>query len=82
MKSQVVVQNLQNPSADWLSITLIIGIFALIIGVGCLAVVAWANAGRATWRLARRHCSQRFTDISHAWFGKLNLRKILLITLL
>ena len=37
---------------DGLSITLFIGVGALIVGVGCLAVLAWANAGSRNLALA------------------------------
>jgi len=41
-----------SPTLDGLSITLLIGVGALIVGVGCLAVVAWANAGSRNLALA------------------------------
>jgi hypothetical protein len=41
-----------SPTVDGLSITLLIGVGALIIGVGCLSVVAWANAGSRNLALA------------------------------
>src|SRR5271166_1921193 len=41
-----------SPIFDWLSITLLIGVGALLVGVGCLAVVAWANAGSRNLALA------------------------------
>jgi hypothetical protein len=37
---------------DWLSIVLVVGVGALVIGIGCLAVVAWANAGSRNLALA------------------------------
>ena len=41
-----------SPTLDWLAIALFIGVGALIVGVGCLAVVAWANAGSRNRALA------------------------------
>lgn len=41
-----------SPSFDWLSIVLFIGVGALIVGVICLAVVAWANIGSRNLALA------------------------------
>ena len=41
-----------SPSLDWLSVTLLIGVCALIVGIICLAIVAWANAGSRNLPLA------------------------------
>jgi hypothetical protein len=43
---------IHSPTLDGLSITLLIGVGALIVGVCCLAVVAWANAGSRNLALA------------------------------
>jgi hypothetical protein len=41
-----------SPNLDGLSVTLFIGVGALIVAIGCLAVVAWANAGSRNLALA------------------------------
>src|SRR5260370_41333569 len=41
-----------SPTLDGLSITLLIGVGGLIVGGGCLALVAWANAGSRNLALA------------------------------
>jgi hypothetical protein len=40
------------PVPDRLVIALVVGIVAILIGIGCLAVVAWANAGSRNLALA------------------------------
>jgi hypothetical protein len=41
-----------SPTVDWLSITLFIGVFALVVGISLLVIVAWANAGSRNLALA------------------------------